>query len=387
MPVAASRFCSGNGGLDRTRQDTEVKLPRPTRVKNKTAPPKSRSSLEVNLREARERRGGGNPTGVRSTITPTALPGPEAQGVRETSSATPGGTPAGGVRYAKGGALAISNRRYGPGRAEVDYRNRTVVEVTRDMEMKNKFINHARMVDRLWYKYIHMEEKLGNLAGARQIFKRWMNWMPDQQGWLSYIKFELRYNEVERAKGIHEGFMRCHPKVSAWIKYAKFEMKNGEVARARHVYERGVEKFADDDEAEMLFVAFAEFEERCKESREDLYRKFVAFEKQYGDREGIEDAIVGKRRFQYEDEVRKNPSNYDSWFDYICSEESVGNKERVREIYERAIANVPLAEEKQYWQRYIYLWIIDALYEELDAEDMERTWDAYGTKEYGFFTS
>lgn len=219
--------------------------------------------------------------------------------------------------------------------------------------------------------------------------------MPDQQGWLSYIKFELRYNEIERGRGIYERFMQCHPKVSAWIKYAKFEMKNGEVARARHVYERAVEKFADDDEAEMLFVAFAEFEERCKETErarciykfaldhipkgraEDLYRKFVAFEKQYGDREGIEDAIVGKRRFQYEDEVKKNPLNYDTWFDYIRLEESVGNKERVREVYERAIANVPPAEEKRYWQRYIYLWINYALYEELDAEDMERTRDVY----------
>ncbi|RZB77840.1 Pre-mRNA-splicing factor CLF1 [Glycine soja] len=150
-------------------------------------------------------------------------------------------------------------------------------------------------------------------------------------------------------------------------------MKNGEVARSRNVYERAVDKLSDDEEAEQLFVAFAEFEERCKETEraraiykfaldhipkgraEDLYRKFVAFEKQYGDREGIEDAIVGKRRL----------------------EESVGDKERIREVYERAIANVPPAEEKRYWQRYIYLWINYALYEELDAGDMERTRDVY----------
>ncbi|PNX99598.1 crooked neck 1-like protein, partial [Trifolium pratense] len=48
-------------------------------------------------------------------------------------------------------------------------------------------------------------------------------------------------------------------------------------------------------------------------------------------------------------------------------------KERTRDVYERAIANVPPAEEKRYWQRYIYLWINYALYEELDAGDMERT--------------
>ncbi|XWS09840.1 hypothetical protein CRYUN_Cryun39dG0024000 [Craigia yunnanensis] len=71
----------------------------------------------------------------------------------------------------------------------------------------------------------------------------------------------------------------------------------------------------------------------------------------------------------------KNPLNYDAWFDYIRLEESVGSKERIKEVYERAIANVPPAEEKRYGQRYIYLWINYALYEELDAGGMERTRD------------
>ena len=85
----------------------------------------------------------------------------------------------------------------------------------------------------------------------------------------------------------------------------------------------------------------------------------MIFEKQHGDRAGIEDVIVGKRRFEYEAEVKKNPRNYDTWFDYIRLEESVGEPERVREVYERAIANVPPAEEKRFWSRYIYLWWVD----------------------------
>ena len=40
---------------------------------------------------------------------------------------------------------------------------------------------------------------------------------------------------------------------------------------------------------------------------------------------------------------------------------------QVREVYERAIANVPPAPEKRYWQRYIYLWVKYALWEELEA--------------------
>ena len=47
------------------------------------------------------------------------------------------------------------------------------------------------------------------------------------------------------------------------------------------------------------------------------------------------------------------------------------------QVYERAIANIPPAPEKRYWQRYIYLWINYALFEELQAQDMERTREVY----------
>lgn len=46
-------------------------------------------------------------------------------------------------------------------------------------------------------------------------------------------------------------------------------------------------------------------------------------------------------------------------------------------MYERAVSNLPPANEKRYWQRYIYLWIKYALFEELGAEDFERTREVY----------
>ena len=48
-------------------------------------------------------------------------------------------------------------------------------------------------------------------------------------------------------------------------------------------------------------------------------------------------------------------------------------------MYERAVSNVPPANEKRYWQRYIYLWINYALFEELEAENHERTREVYRT--------
>jgi crooked neck len=50
------------------------------------------------------------------------------------------------------------------------------------------------------------------------------------------------------------------------------------------------------------------------------------------------------------------------------------------QVYERAVGNVPLpldAPEKRYWQRYIYLWLNYALWEEMEAEDPARTREVY----------
>lgn len=49
-------------------------------------------------------------------------------------------------------------------------------------------------------------------------------------------------------------------------------------------------------------------------------------------RDGIEDVVLSKRRFTYEQEIKENPLNYDAWFDYIKLEETTGNHDRIREV-------------------------------------------------------
>lgn len=91
------------------------------------------------------------------------------------------------------------------------------------------------------------------------------------------------------------------------------------MAKARNVYEKAVQLLGEDANDESLFIEFAKFEERCKEfdrarviykyaldhipkqHAQELYRMFTTFEKQHGDRSAIEDVIVSKRRFQYEE--------------------------------------------------------------------------------------
>ncbi|RXH91303.1 hypothetical protein DVH24_020326 [Malus domestica] len=348
-------------------KDTDDKLPQAKRVKNKSPAPVQITAEQL-LREAREGQEGEFRPPQQQINDATELAdfrlrmrkGFEDQVRRQKQNARVW------IKYAR---WEESQKELDLARSvwerllEVDYRNHTVWVEYAGMEMKNKMINHARnvweravqllpSVDQLWYKYIHMEEMIGNVARARGIFRRWMDWMPDQQGWIKFIEFELRYNEVYQARAIFEQFVQCHPKADAWIRYAKFEMKNGDVARLGR--------------------------DRIPKGKADsLYRMFEEFEERYGDRQGIEDAIVNKARFKYEQEVRKNHLDYDAWFGYTRLEENAGNKEKIRQVYDRAIANVPPAQEKRYWQRYIYLWINYALYEEIDARDEDHARAVY----------
>ncbi len=89
-----------------------------------------------------------------------------------------------------------------------------------------------------------------------------------------------------------------------------------------------------------------------KKEAQELYKMWISFEKKHGDKGGIEQVILGKRRFQYEEEIKQNPLNFDTWFDYARLEESYGENQKVEEVYERAIANLPPKQDKKYWSRF-----------------------------------
>lgn len=206
---------------------------------------------------------------------------------------------------------------------------------------------------------------------------------------------ELRYGELDRARKVYQHYVVVHPDVKSWLKYAKFEEELGETEKARAVFEAALSQLGEDLADERLFIAFAKFEVRSREvdrarvifqyaldhlpkaQAQELYKMYAQFEKQHGDRKDIEDVIVGKKRLQYEEELKLDTRNYDTWFDYIRMEETNGDPERIRDVYERAIAQVPPAPEKRLWRRYIYLWINYALFEELDMEDAARTREVY----------
>ncbi|KAI9713972.1 MAG: NineTeen Complex (NTC) component [Bogoriella megaspora] len=275
-----------------------------------------------------------------------------------------------------------------------------------DSEIKHRNINHARnlldravtilpRLDKLWFKYVWMEETLNNIPGTRQVFERWMSWEPDEAAWSAYIKLEKRYGEFQRARDIFQRFTIVHPEPKNWIKWARFEEENGTSDLVREVFGMAVETLGDDFMDERLFISYAKFEAKLKEferaraiykyaldrmSRSksaNLHKNYTQFEKQFGETDGIENVILSKRRVQYEELVKERPKDYDAWIDYARLEESAGDHSRVREIYQRALAQIPPTQEKRHWRRYIYLWIFFALFEELEAKDVESARDIY----------
>ncbi|CAK9103311.1 unnamed protein product [Durusdinium trenchii] len=287
----------------------------------------------------------------------------------------------------------------------VEYQNVSLWLKYLEMEMKNKFVNHARnlfdrvvqllpRVDQFWYKYAYMEELLANYAGARTIYERWMEWEPDDNPWLQYVKFEERCGELDKARKVLERYVSCRPTQQAFLRLCKFEEKHNNAARARSGFEKSVELLGNELD-EKFYIKFAQFEQRQREmeraqaifklaldilpkgASDELYRAYVSFEKQHGDRDAIEEVVINKRRFIYEEAIAKNQRNYDVWFDYVRLEESVGDVARIRETYERAVANKPPVMQKRFWRRYIYLWIYYALFEELQTGDIEKARAVY----------
>ena len=264
--------------------------------------------------------------------------------------------------------------------AEIKHRN---INMARNL--LNRAIGTLPRVDKFWYKFIYLEETLSNIPGVRQLFERWMGWEPDEEAWNAYIKMEIRYLEISRARAIFERFVRIHPTAGNYLKWARFEEENADAENVREVFSTAMEIIED----EWIYVAFARFETRLKEYErasmiyqqalnrlprsESLYQAYSTFEKQFGDTDGI---LIGKRRIQYEEQIAENPGDYDAWFDYARLGEMAGDPEQVREVYERAIAQIPPTQEKRHWRRYIYLWINYAMYEEFN-KNYERARQIY----------
>lgn len=296
---------------------------------------------------------------------------------------------------------------------EVEHRNAELYLRYIEFELRTENINHARnildravqllpRVDFLWYKYVWMEEMARDIPKCRAVFDRWMEWQPDEAAWWSYAKFEKRHGHFERAVRVLQHYCQSHPTARAYLKLAKFyEFDGKDIPMARSVYEAALQAEIAD---EQFLQQFARFEERQKEfdrarviykyaisklqedeitelsdsqrnQLEQIKQTYLTFEKKHGDTQHMETILLDQRRKDYEVRLEQDPFDYDGWLELAKMTEGAST----RDVYERAVANVPPTQVKEDWKRYIYLWINYAVYEELEHKNLDRAAEVYET--------
>jgi crooked neck len=279
---------------------------------------------------------------------------------------------------------------------------------------------------------------------CRQVFERWMQWHPDDTAWLAYARFELRHGNTTAATVVLQRYIADYPTTTAYIKFAKFaEFEAHDTALSRSIYEAAIRTLEPEEvKTARLFAQFAALEERQgeyararviyqhaiqllhlsdqkdgtsgtknedndeddvtppeRERRRKLYQQYVTFEKKHGRPEAIERVIFQQHQAAYVQRLAQDPYDYDGWLEYaqLMQDQyeqqqqqqntmsnsqpiSSSHADKVRDVFERAVAQVPPDEEnKDDWRRYIYVWIYYAVYEELQCRDLDRAVAVYET--------
>jgi crooked neck len=221
-----------------------------------------------------------------------------------------------------------------------------------------------------------------------------MTWKPNYQAWKAYANFEEKMGEYENARNVMYEYLNSVHNLESFLKVAKYEDKHKNYLSERKIFEEGLTELGKEALCQEYFLAFIKFEldhkeyDRCRalfkfglenieSNKEKLNENYIKFEKKYGNAQKLEDMIINRRRILYEKKLKENSMDYDTWFDYTKLEEDYGTESSCREIYERAIGNIPPIKEKKYWKRYVYLWINYALYEECVCNNIKVTEEIY----------
>lgn len=284
-------------------------------------------------------------------------------------------------------------------------------------ELANKNVNHARnildravttlpRVDKLWFLYAQTEEALKNYSAVRLVFNRWLEWKPNEAAWDAYINFEKRYEEYDNVRVIFTRYLKAFANGKTWLKWIDFEINdapanNEQVLYIRSVFELAADsllkKKSVDENLPVIIKQWADWEISVKEyerarsiykilldedraivrlsdiQKRQIYQSFTEFEKAYGDKDTVESGILLKRKLKYEDEIKENPQDYDTWWVYLDILINEQDTEKIRSVFSRAISSTPTEKKVKtlLWRRYILLCIRYALWEEFEGRSTE----------------
>ena len=266
-----------------------------------------------------------------------------------------------------------------------------------------------------WIAYIKFYIRHNEVDRARSIYERYITIHATPNAFLKYAKWEEKIGQIQFARIIYEKALQVLGTSSSSttttndnnnnntvtnmdlvLAFARFEEKCEELDRARVIYKFAIDQQQlqqqQEQEEERIGTGSGSKRKRLNDvfalddvngNRNKLKREYLAFEKRHGSTAHIEHAILETRRGVYQQAIEKDQYDYDAWFDLCRLEERAFDEisssssssstaiqnalNRVRTVYEAAIAQVPLVNEKRYWKRYIYLWVFYVVWEELTS--------------------
>lgn len=203
--------------------------------------------------------------------------------------------------------------------------------------------------EKVFKKYIEIELQLGNVERCRTLYKKYLNWAPencyawskfaelerslhetelareifklaiDQPSldtpellWKAYIDFEISEREFDRTRALYETLLDRTKHVKVWISYAKFEYQGEQkeecIQRARRVFERAISYYQTAPE--------------LKEERAMLLEEWLKMESGFGK---LGDVSMVETKLPKKLKKRRRLSSddgFEEYIDYVFPEET-----------------------------------------------------------------
>lgn len=280
-----------------------------------------------------------------------------------------------------------------------------------DLELKNKYINHARNLmdravttlpraDKLWYKYLFVEESLQEWNLVRSIYKKWISLEPNKNAWDSFIDFETRQRDWSNVRNIFTRYISLYPQLTTWNKWIHFEKIYGDMTTIRDVFNLALDTMLklepilhNSNDIIKLCIKFAHWETSQQEfdrtamifkialeiwpNDTTLLQQQLNFQKSFGNVATLSTNVIDTRKFKYEQHLSRRKYDYDIWWIYLDLIENYYPNEFTQSL-EDAFMIVPYQEELvSDWEKYIFICLRYLCYLELTKIDINKCRSVY----------
>lgn len=275
-----------------------------------------------------------------------------------------------------------------------------------DSELKNKYINHARnlmersitilpRVDKLWYKYLFVEESLQEWHSVRSIYTKWISLEPNKNAWDSFVDFEIRQRNWDNVRDIFRKYLNLYPQLATWDKWIHFEKKFGSIQTVRKVYSLAMDTMLvlqkllnNSNEIIRLCINFAnweisqhEFERTDKiyqmalelwPNNPKILQNRLNFQKSFDTKDNITNSVIESRKLKYEQHLSNEAHDYETWWIYLDLLEKYYPNDLL-ETYAEIITIIPnQIEHSISWERYICICLRYLCHLEVNLANIEK---------------